>query len=181
VIRKAGIDDVEQIHAIITDYANQGIMLPKTVHQVYESLRDFTVYVDEAGKVGGAAALHLFWKDIGEVRSVAVRPDLKGQGIGRQLIDAIFAEARTLRIPRVFLLTYSPTYFGKLGFYKVDRGLLPHKIWADCSVCPFFDDCKEVAMVKDLTENAPPLIPNLAIEGLPRLHTQNRLAQIYPV
>ncbi|MGH7145581.1 MAG: N-acetyltransferase [Planctomycetota bacterium] len=180
MIRKAGIDDVEQIHAIVTDYAAQGIMLPKTVHQVYENLRDFTVFVDAAGKIGGAAALHLFWKDIAEVRSVAVRPDLKGQKIGSRLIDAICDEARGLHLPRVFLLTYSPTYFSKQGFHKVDRGLLPHKIWADCSVCPFFDDCKEVAMVRDLVDNPPPLIANLAIEGLPRLHTQNRLAQFYP-
>lgn len=180
MIRKAGIDDVEQILAIIGEYANQGIMLPKTVHQIYESLRDFTVYLDDVGKIGGVAALHLFWKDIAEVRSVAVRPDLKKQGIGSKLIEAVFDEARSLNIPRVFLLTYSPTYFAKLGFYKVDRGLLPHKIWADCSVCPFFDDCKEVAMAKDLVAAPPPLIPNLAIEGLPRLHTQNRLNQIYP-
>jgi amino-acid N-acetyltransferase len=96
------------------------------------------------------AALKVVWEDLAEVRSVAVKPSLRGRGIGRMLVEAVKKEARELLIPRVFCLTYVPGFFRRLGFREVDKGSLPHKIWADCINCPQFPDCGEVPLVCDL-------------------------------
>ena len=40
--------------------------------------------------------------------------------------------------------------FKKIGFKRVEKNHLPHKIWTECLRCPYFPDaCVEIAMVKD--------------------------------
>ena len=53
-------------------------------------------------------------------------------------------------VKRVFALTYEPEFFEKLGFERVDKAVLPHKIWTDCVKCVKFPDCDEIALVKEL-------------------------------
>ena len=43
-----------------------------------------------------------------------------------------------------------PGFFERLGFTKVDKSVLPHKIWTDCLKCVKFPDCDEIAVVKEL-------------------------------
>ena len=50
MIRKALIPDVKEIHRLLLDYARDGLLLSRSLAELYESLRDF--YVFEAdGKV----------------------------------------------------------------------------------------------------------------------------------
>jgi amino-acid N-acetyltransferase len=98
----------------------------------------------------GICALHLCWEDLAEIRSLAVREGDRKKGIGAKLVKACLAEANTLRIKRVFALTYEPAFFERLGFKKVDKAVLPHKIWTDCLKCVKFPDCDEIALVKEL-------------------------------
>jgi amino-acid N-acetyltransferase len=37
-----------------------------------------------------------------------------------------------------------------LGFKKVDKTVLPHKIWTDCLKCVKFPDCDETAVLKEV-------------------------------
>jgi amino-acid N-acetyltransferase len=91
------------------------------------------------------------WEDLAEVRSLAVRDDRMGQGVGTELVEACLSEAIVLGITRVFALTYKPGFFEKMGFKRVDKSELPHKIWSDCLKCSKFPDCDEVALVTDLS------------------------------
>jgi amino-acid N-acetyltransferase len=125
-------------------------MLPKALMEIYEELRDFYVYVDENDETLGCCALHLFWEDLAEIRSLAVNEPSMGQGIGAALIDACLDEARQLGIAKVFTLTGKPVFFEKQGFGLVDRSELPHKIWAACVKCVKFPDCDETALVRML-------------------------------
>jgi amino-acid N-acetyltransferase len=148
-LRKAAVDDVPALHKLIMHYAVKRKMLPLSLSRLYESVRDFFVYETSRGVVA-CAALHVVWDDLAEVRSVAVRPRMRGRGIGRILVEAAKKEARDLSIPRVFCLTYNPDFFRRLGFRQVDKASLPHKVWADCIHCPQFPDCGEVPLVCDL-------------------------------
>ena len=148
-LRPAAVADVPSIQKLIMFYANKRKMLPVSLSRLYEDLRDFFVY-ETGGGVVACAALHIVWEDIAEVRSVAVKQELRGKGIGRVLVDACSNEAKRLGLPRVFCLTYSVKFFQALGFREVDKASLPHKIWADCINCPQFPDCSEVPMVCDL-------------------------------
>ncbi|CAH2030455.1 N-acetyltransferase [Trichlorobacter ammonificans] len=150
MLRKAQITDVKNIQKLLAVYAGKGDMLSRSLSELYESLRDFYVEVDENDRLLGTSALHIVWEDLAEVRSVAVAEDAGRKGIGSTLVNACIAEARELGLKRVFCLTYKPEFFGKLGFVLVDKSTLPHKVWGDCIKCPKFPDCDENAMILDL-------------------------------
>ncbi len=149
LLRKARIADVPAIQALINEFAARGEMLGRPRAEIYESLRDFTV-AEDAGAMVGCVALHIDWQDIAEVRSLAVAPDRAGRGIGRALVNACLREARELGIPRVYALTYKAGFFQKLGFGKVEKESLPHKVWGDCMKCPKYPDCDEDALVVEV-------------------------------
>jgi amino-acid N-acetyltransferase len=138
---------VATIRSLINSYSQKGEMLPKALIEIYEELRDFFVSVNDKNEVLGCCALHLFWEDLAEVRSLAVTEPSKGKGIGATLVDACVKEARELGISKVFTLTSKPEFFEKQGFGEVDRSELPHKIWAACVKCVKFPDCDETALV----------------------------------
>ncbi len=150
MLRKAQIGDVKEIQKLLTQYASKGEMLSRSLSELYEALRDFYVEVSDEGRILGAAALHIVWDDLAEVRSVAVVDDAGRKGVGSALVTACINEARELGLHRIFCLTYKPVFFGKLGFILVDKATLPHKVWGDCIKCPKFPDCDENAMIMDL-------------------------------
>ncbi len=149
MIRKARIGDVKDIQKLLMTFASRGDMLSRSLSELYESLRDFYV-CEEEGKLLGAAALHIVWEDLAEVRSVAVSEEAGRKGIGSLLVQACVAEARQIGLNRIFCLTYKPDFFGKHGFRLVDKAELPHKVWGDCIKCAKFPDCDENAMILDL-------------------------------
>jgi len=151
MIRKARMSDVKAIQKLIAEYARKGDMLPRSLSEIYENLRDYFVYEENGAGVVGSAAIHLMWEDLAEVRSLAVREEAMRKGIGTQLVEACISEAIVLGITRVFALTYKPEFFERLGFQQVDKSELPHKIWSDCLKCAKFPDCDEVALVADFS------------------------------
>lgn len=151
MIRKARMSDVKGIHRLIAEYARKGDMLPRSLADIYENLRDYFVFLEDDGELGGSAAIHIMWEDLAEVRSLAVREGKMRRGIGTQLVESCISEAIVLGIDRVFALTYKPEFFEKLGFHIVDKAELPQKIWTDCLKCSKFPDCDEVALVADFS------------------------------
>lgn len=147
--RKAKITDVEPIHALIIDYADKGLMLARPRTLLYESLREFTVAVDQ-DKVVAAGSLHIIWEDLAEIRALAVAPDYAKKGIGRGLVSNFINEACDLAIPRVFALTYQQHFFEKCGFRIVEKDSLPQKVWKECVNCPKFPNCEEIAVIIDV-------------------------------
>jgi amino-acid N-acetyltransferase len=149
MIRKARIPDAKAIHKLLSDYAREGLMLPRSLSDLYETIRDFYVFED-AGQVVGTVCLQVCWEDLAEVRSLAVAAESGRRGVGRQLVMACLDEARHLGLRRVFALTYQQTFFEKMGFGLIEKAELPHKIWADCLKCAKFPDCDEISMSIDL-------------------------------
>ena len=151
MIRKARMADVKGIHGLIAEYAKKGDMLPRSLTDIYENLRDYFVFLGDDGELVGSAAIHIMWEDLAEVRSLAVREGKMRRGVGTQLVESCISEAIMLGIERVFALTYKPEFFEKLGFHIVDKAELPQKIWTDCLKCSKFPDCDEVALVADFS------------------------------
>jgi amino-acid N-acetyltransferase len=148
-VEKARISDVPQMHQLINSFAEKDEMLPRSLSELYENMRDCFV-VRQEGQVVACAALHVFWSDLAEIRSLAVAEASQEQGIGVQLIEACLKEAKELGITTVFCLTYKPALFEKFGFAKVDKMELPRKVWTECYRCPKFPDCDEVALIYNL-------------------------------
>ncbi len=149
MIRKAKVSDAVAIVSLIQEYAQRGLLLPRSLNSVYEHIRDFWVY-EEGGRVVGCVALQVVWEDLAEIRSLAVKEDLQGKGIGTKLVKVCLEEALSLGIRRVFTLTYANEFFKALGFEEIDKTKLPHKVWGDCVNCVKFPNCDEVALIIDL-------------------------------
>jgi len=149
MIRKAKISDVLSIQNLINTYAEKGYLLPRSQSYLYENIRDFWV-VDENNQIEGCIALHIVWEDLAEIKSLVVKEEKRGQGLGKKLVEQAIQEAREYKIKRIFVLTYIPEYFLKFGFMPIDKSQLPHKIWSECINCPKFPNCQESAMLKVL-------------------------------
>lgn len=148
VLRKPTLRDAEGIQKLILAYAERKLMLPRTLTQVYESLRDFHICI-RGGRIIGCSALHL-WSDLAEIRSLAVEEVSWRMGIGSLLVRACLDEAKALGVKTVFVLSYQPEFFEKLGFKRVNKDRFPHKIWVDCANCPQFPNCSEVALILEM-------------------------------
>ncbi|MBV9759543.1 MAG: N-acetyltransferase [Acidobacteriaceae bacterium] len=148
-VRKAHMRDIPNVIQLIDSYAANGIMLPRTEFEMSENIRDFSVAY-ESGALIGCGALHFYTPTSAEVRSLAVLPALKQQGIGRALVEALEAEALDNDLHSIFAFTYTPRFFERLGFAEVERGELPLKAWKDCLRCPKFQNCDEIAVLKRL-------------------------------
>jgi amino-acid N-acetyltransferase len=146
MIRKARVKDAKRMRDLISQFASRGEMLPKSLSELYDQVRDFFVY-DQDGTIVGTCALHVSWEDLAEIRSLAVEEEYQGKGVGEALVKACIEEAKQLDVLQIFALTYRCGFFEKLGFTKVDKSGLPHKIWADCLKCQKFPECDEEALL----------------------------------
>ncbi len=152
MLRKARIGDVKTIHRMINVSSSKGEMLPRSLMDIYGSLRDFFVFTDdENNKLVGVCAMNIIWENLAEIRSLYVEDESRKRGIGKKLVEACISEAITLQLYRIFTFTYKKEFFSKLGFNTVDRLTLSEKIWSDCFKCPKYPDfCDEVAMIVEL-------------------------------
>lgn len=143
---KAKIGEVPQMQRLVNYFADRGDMLPRSLSEMYENIRDYFV-IRRDDEVVACAALHVSWADLAEIKSLAVAENIQKQGGGSRLIVACLDEAKELGIPTVFCLTYKQALFEKFGFSQVDKMELPRKVWTECYRCPKFPDCDEVALI----------------------------------
>jgi amino-acid N-acetyltransferase len=147
-IRPARVSDVPAIYELIRVFADQKLMIRRSMTELYESIREYLVAVDDENRVAGCVALHVFWADLAEIRGLAVSEHVQNSGVGRQLVDACWESARELDITSVFALTQAAGFFQRCGYHAVDRAELPSRIWNECVRCPAFPECKELAFIR---------------------------------
>ena len=145
-IRHARVHDAQAICDLVNYFAERGRMLHRSLESVYASIREFLV-AEEDGEVIGCVAVDVFWSDLAEGKALAVHPERRGAGIGRQLMQAAMEDARRIGVRRLFALTYEKAFFERNGFSVLDRQTLPEKVWRECLTCPKADACDEIAMM----------------------------------
>lgn len=153
VVEAARISDASAIHDLVTYWADKGDMLHRPLAEVFESIRDFKVARLD-GEVVACGSLHIMGADLAEVRSLAVDERQQGKQLGAAIVAGCVEDARELGLERVFALTYRPGFFEKQGFRVANVMEFPQKVWNECVRCPFFTNCKEVAVVMDLVPGA---------------------------
>lgn len=107
--------------------------------EVAERWRHYFVVREDDGRIVGVGGLEVHGDD-GLLRSVAVDPDYRGQGLGGMLVEAALALAGRLDLRAVYLLTTTARdYFVKRGFADCPREEAPEAIrgsWEFRSGCP---------------------------------------------
>jgi amino-acid N-acetyltransferase len=153
-LRHAQPADAPAIHALLETYVAQGSVLPRTLEQVYRSIRDYIVAVD-GERIVGCGALRIYRESLAEVGALAVAPDWHGRGVGRRIVEALKLEARILGIGRLFALTLEDGFFHKLGFRTTEIAAFPEKIGRDCARCDRRSTCIEIAVVHEVEADVP--------------------------
>ena len=144
--RRAKISDVAAIHALVAHYAAQGFLLPRAAEEIRAHIGHFIVQED-GHRVVSCLSLVRYGADLAEIRSVAVDPENRGQGLGARLIAAALNEARRRGIARVFAVTHAPQFFERQGFMAALRESLTEKLERDCRTCSQLRTCKLVAVI----------------------------------
>ncbi|MFL6162289.1 MAG: amino-acid N-acetyltransferase [Jatrophihabitantaceae bacterium] len=119
IVRRARTSDVPAIKALIDAYLGQRLLLVKDTVTLYESVQEFRV-AELDGQVVGCGAMHVLWEDLGEVRTLAIRPELRGNKIGDRLLDHLIEAARELGLRRLFALTFQTGFFARHGFVEIE-------------------------------------------------------------
>lgn len=124
-VRPALPADVLAIRSIVEAYANRRILLAHDLVAYYEAVQDFVVAEamqgdDGPGEVVGCGALHVMWKDLAEVRTLAVVPERLHTGIGHAMLASLIDRARALGLERLFCLTFEVEFFGRHGFQPIE-------------------------------------------------------------
>ena len=119
-VRPATALDVRAIAGLRKPNEGSGRKLLKLeLVSLFEKVPEFLVAVNASGEVIGAGAIHVMWEDLAEVRSLIVRDDLRGQGVGHLLVSALLERAKALNVSRVFCLTFETSFFAKHGFEEI--------------------------------------------------------------
>jgi len=127
-IRPARTTDVGVIHDLISGYTEDRRMLAKAMVTLYEDVQEFIV-VERDDEILACGALHVMWEDLAEVRSLAVRRDSVGEGLGSQVLTVLLDRARALGVERVFCLTCETGFFGQHGFTEFEGTPVEHEVF----------------------------------------------------
>jgi amino-acid N-acetyltransferase len=129
-IRWARTPDVRAIRAIVAPMAQSRVLIAKEAVTYYEALQQFRV-AELDGEVVGCGALHVMWEDLAEIRTLAVRPEAKGGGVGSALLDALVEDARQLGVRRLFCLTFEVDFFRRHGFEPIEGQAVDPEVYAE--------------------------------------------------
>ena len=131
IVRPALTADVLAIRDLVENYAGDGPrLLRKNTVTLYEDVQEFYV-AEQDGKIVGCGALHVMWHDLGEIRTVAVDPSCKGQGIGSKIMDALTARALALGLNKLFCLTFETKFFEGHGFKQIEESPVDATTYAE--------------------------------------------------
>lgn len=156
-MRRARTSDVPAIKQLVDTYAGK-ILLEKNLVTLYEAVQEFWVaeHPDRPGEVVGCGALHVLWADLGEVRTVAVHPDMTDRGIGHAIVDRLIAVARELQLKRLFVLTFETDFFSRHGFTEIEGTPVTAEVFEE--MCRSYDI--GVAEFLDLSYVKPNILGN---------------------
>jgi amino-acid N-acetyltransferase len=113
MIRRATLDDIDAIVGVVN--TNTDRLLARDRDEIVQLLDAFWV-AEIDGRIVGCCCLEVYSPKIAELRSLAVMPEFRGQGLGARLTDAAVEEAKRRGIPQVLVVTSNRAFFERLNF-----------------------------------------------------------------
>jgi GNAT superfamily N-acetyltransferase len=79
----------------------------------------------EGTEAAGIACMRRIRAEIGEIKRMYVRPEFRGRGIGRVLLEALVADAREIGYPSIWLdstrfMTAAHSLYRSVGFQEIE-------------------------------------------------------------
>lgn len=142
--------DIDMMQELVHPEVESGVILYRSDDEIAQNIRSYVVARDK-DKIVGFCALHIFSKQLAEIRSIIIDKEYRGFGIGKKLVNFLIDEGKALGVKSIFALTYEREFFSRIGFNEIDKDKLPEqKIWADCIKCKHFPVCNEIAFIKQI-------------------------------
>ena len=154
VVRRARTSDVPAMKALVDIYSGK-ILLEKNLVTLYEAVQEFWI-AEFDGELIGCGALHVLWSDLGEVRTVAVHPKVRGHGVGHAIVNRLLDVARELHLERIFVLTFEVEFFSRHGFEEIEGTPVTAEVYEE--MCRSYDT--GVAEFLDLSYVKPNILGN---------------------
>jgi amino-acid N-acetyltransferase len=133
-----------------------GTLLRRSLHEIEQQVNTFIVADSDKGEFLGCAALHHYGAHLAEVRSIAVRPEARGLGVGGMLLERLLDDVQTTGTRCACLFTRVPDFFAHYGFHTVPLAAVPDKVAKDCIRCSRRHRCDEIAMARGELPAYPP-------------------------
>jgi amino-acid N-acetyltransferase len=127
LVRPATRGDIDAIHELVSSYAAEGLMLPRTREQVAMNIDNYVVAVS-FGRVVACAALEEYSPSLAEVSSVAVARSEHGRGLGTDVVLGVERLARARDIGEIFALSLSDRFFLSLDYAPTSISRYPEKL-----------------------------------------------------
>ena len=150
MIKKPTLNDIEKIEKLLDPFIKEGIILKRDSDEIASNIRSYVIFEDK-NNIIGIGALHIYSKELGEIRSLVVKDDYQKRGIGKNIVLALEKEAKNLHLKQLLTLTYQKEFFEKLGFKEIPKEKVPsQKVWSDCIKCQHFPNCNEISLIKNI-------------------------------
>ena len=147
---KAKLSDIVLMQGVVKPEVEKGIILFRSSDEMATNIRSY-ILAKNGSEIIGFGALHFHADNLAEIRSLVVKEDFRGQGVGKGIIQNLLKEGKEMGLNEVFTLSYQRSFFEALGFHEISKEKLPpHKIWADCIKCKHFPVCDEIALIKTI-------------------------------
>src|SRR5688572_22130586 len=127
VVRSANRADADQIWELVSSYAAEGLMLPRTLEQVAMNIDNYVVAV-VSGRVVACAALEEYSPSLAEVSSVAVAKSEHGNGLGTDVVLGVERLARARDINELFALSLTDRFFLSMDYEPACISRYPEKL-----------------------------------------------------
>ena len=151
-LRRAAASDLAAVERLL---AESDLPTAGVAELFAERAGDFVVADDpeRGGELAAVAGLEVCCDDA-LLRSVAVRPEWRARGLGRELVRRVVCDAEARGLRALYLLTMTAEhYFPRFGFAPVPRDAVPAEIRDSVefrSACP----ATAVAMARPLAAAA---------------------------
>jgi len=147
---KPTIKDIKQMQDLVLEDVENGNILVRSESEMATTIRSYRVVYDGDILIG-FVALHIHSLKLAEIRSLVVKSEYRGKGIGKELIKYCIVEANQINLEELLVLTYKQALFEKYNFKVIEKASLPDtKIWADCIKCKHFPICDEISLILKL-------------------------------
>ncbi|MBA2707901.1 MAG: GNAT family N-acetyltransferase [Gemmatimonadaceae bacterium] len=126
-IRPAARADADAIWELVSVFAGEGLMLPRTREQIGIKLDGYVV-ASAAGRIVACAALDEYSPSLAEVSSVAVARSEHGAGLGTQVVLGVERLARARDIGELFAMSLTDSFFLSMNYQPTSISRYPEKL-----------------------------------------------------
>jgi len=144
------LKDISKIHNLLEPFVVEEIILKRDNDEIATNIRSY-IAIEKDDKFIAIGALHIYSKDLGEIRSLAVDKSYQRKGLGKKIVLELEKEAKNLGLTKLLTLTYQKEFFESLKFIEIPKEKVPsQKVWSDCIKCPHFPNCNEISLIKTI-------------------------------